>query len=329
MKISIIVPVYNVAAYLDRCIRSALALKTSLELILIDDGSTDGSGKLCDEWAARDGRIVLIRQENRGLSETRNQGIRESRGEYVLFLDGDDFLDPEQADRMLDSLDGTQTAAIGLYRNYFPGKERFSKEHCAGFLALRGSMTTERFLDAVPKDGRSCYMIAPRFIVKREFLLENALLFRAEIYHEDEEWTQRLLCRVESVFVTHYFFYCYRQGREGSITSAVTGKHIADSFTILALADTLRRTQTGARERYLRSRMAQLFLSNMIHVPGLPKDQQEQAFQMLESYAPLCLPHLAGPIGNSAKLMAHAVGIRQASKILWRVGQAKKKWMGG
>lgn len=329
MKVSIIVPVYNVAAYLDRCIRSALALKTPLELILIDDGSADGSGKLCDEWAAKDARIVVIRQENRGLSETRNQGIRESRGEYVLFLDGDDFLEPEQTDRLLDSLDGSQTVALGLYRNYFSEKERFVRENCAPFLTLRGYTPMERFLKAIPADGRSCYMIAPRFVVRREFLLENALFFRGNLYHEDEEWTQRLLCRAESVFVTHYFFYCYRQNRDGAITSAVTGKHIEDCFTILSLADTLRGTQTGARERYLRSRMAQLFLNNMIHVPGLPGERQERAFQRLEAYGPLCLPYLAGPIGKLAKLLVRAVEIRQASQILWRAGQAKKKWMGG
>lgn len=329
MKVSIIVPVYNVAAYLDRCIRSALALETPLELILIDDGSTDGSGKLCDEWAEKDGRIVLIRQENRGLSETRNQGIRESRGEYVLFLDGDDFLDPEQTDRFLDALDGSQAVALGLYRNYFPGKERFVRENCVPFLALRGNTPMERFLKAVPADGRSCYMIAPRFVVKREFLLENTLFFYENIYHEDEEWTQRLLCRAQSVFVTHYFFYCYRQNRDGAITSAVTDKHIADCFTILALSDELRRTQTGARERYLRSRMAQLYVSNMIHVPGLPKDQQERAFQELEAYAPLCLPYLTGAVGIAAKLLVRAAGVRQASRILWRGGQTKRKWLGG
>lgn len=328
MKVSVIIPVYNVAPYLDRCIRSVLALETSLEVVIVDDGSTDGSGRICDEWAAKDERIQLIRQENRGLSETRNQGLRESSGEYILFLDADDFLDPVQTDRLLGTLDGSQTVAMGLYRNYFRGKDRFVKEKCGAFLAMRGNTPMERFMNAVPADGRSCYMIAPRFVVKREFLLENALFFHKDIYYEDEEWTQRLLCRARSVFVTHFYFYCYRQKREGAITAAVSPRHIWDTFTILELSDTLRRTQGQAAQRYLRRRMALLYLNNLVRLPGLPKEQQEAAYERLERYTPLCLPELAGAVGLSAKLLCGKMGIRRGSRLLWDARRVKKKWMG-
>lgn len=94
--ISIIIPVYNVETYLGSCIRSVLAQTFSnFELILVDDGSTDGSGIICDEYAATDSRIRVIHQVNRGVSSARNAGIETALGEYIGFVDGDDWIEPD------------------------------------------------------------------------------------------------------------------------------------------------------------------------------------------------------------------------------------------
>lgn len=92
MNFSIIVPVYNVEAYLDDCIKSVITQSyTDFELLLIDDGSTDKSGEICDRWAKRDKRIKVLHRENGGASATRNDGIRAASGMYILFLDSDDY----------------------------------------------------------------------------------------------------------------------------------------------------------------------------------------------------------------------------------------------
>lgn len=91
-ELTIVIPVYKTEATLDRCIRSALSLPEA-EILLIDDGSPDGCPGLCDSWAAKDNRIRVIHQENRGLGMARNTGIREARGEFLCFLDSDDTLD--------------------------------------------------------------------------------------------------------------------------------------------------------------------------------------------------------------------------------------------
>ena len=100
--VSIVVPIYNVRDYLDRCIGSITAQTYSdIEIILVDDGSTDGSIDICREWEEKEPRITLIAQENRGVAAARNVGIVSSRGEWLCFVDGDDCLEPDSVERLL------------------------------------------------------------------------------------------------------------------------------------------------------------------------------------------------------------------------------------
>ena len=100
-EISLILPVYNVAGYIDECMESVKAQTFGdFEALLIDDGSTDGSADICDLWAAKDARIRVIHQDNAGVSAARNRGIREARGEYLAFVDPDDWLDPAYLEKL-------------------------------------------------------------------------------------------------------------------------------------------------------------------------------------------------------------------------------------
>ena len=91
--ISVIVAVYNVEKYLDKCVESIVnQTYHELEIILVDDGSKDNSGKICDEWAEKDSRIHVIHKQNGGLSDARNYGLKASNGEWICFVDGDDYI---------------------------------------------------------------------------------------------------------------------------------------------------------------------------------------------------------------------------------------------
>ena len=318
MTTSIIIPVYNVEKYLRECVESVRKLRSQVQIVLVDDGSTDSSGALCDVLAEEDARIKVIHQENGGLSAARNTGIRNSTGDYVMFLDSDDFLDADAADEMLQNLETAPDLLMGLYQNYYPEEQRFEKEACDAFLQQKGLLPIDRFLELLPADGRACYMIACRFAVRRDFLLRHGLFFKSGIYHEDEEWTQRLLCSVAHIFVSHNYFYQYRQARVGAITSTVKPKHIYDTFAIMEQTTHLIGIQEkgSPKEQYLQQRRAQLFLSSMISVRILSGEEKKEAYRILAQFSPLCQDYLCGSIGNCAKISLKLFGIPATCALL-------------
>lgn len=121
--ISVIVPVYNVSAYLDRCMQSLVGQTyRNLEIILVDDGSTDNSGQLCDLWAEKDSRIRVIHRKNNGLSQARNTGLDAATGEYITFVDSDDILSPHLCQVLYDSIRECAEIAICDAEHVFPEK---------------------------------------------------------------------------------------------------------------------------------------------------------------------------------------------------------------
>lgn len=124
-QISIIVPVYNVECYVEKCIQSICCQSFSnLEIILVDDGSTDRSGILCDDWSRKDSRIQVIHKENGGLSDARNAGIEIARGDWYVFIDSDDFITPNTIEQMYTAAVSTesQIAVCNMIRIYDDGK---------------------------------------------------------------------------------------------------------------------------------------------------------------------------------------------------------------
>ena len=121
--ISIIVPVYQVEPYLNRCVRSLLEQTyTDLEIILVDDGSPDGCPALCDAWAGKDARVRVIHKPNGGLSDARNAGLTAASGEEIAFVDSDDWVDPDMLERLHNQMEetGADLAACGVTWEY-PG----------------------------------------------------------------------------------------------------------------------------------------------------------------------------------------------------------------
>ena len=130
-KVSLIIPVYNVLAFLDHCLDSVLSQTfKDVEIIVIDDGSTDGGGRLCDAYAERDVRIQVFHTENRGLSAARNLGLEKATGDYVAFLDSDDWIEEDFLQRMVETAESYDSDIVCCRYSYdYRGHKEDSQEY--------------------------------------------------------------------------------------------------------------------------------------------------------------------------------------------------------
>ena len=220
MKVSVIIPVYNTAKYLDECIESVVNQSVKdLEIILVDDGSTDGSPDICDKWANRDVRIKVIHKENEGLGYTRNRGIVAARGEYLSFLDSDDTLDLNTYEACIQKMEEYHAQACFFGRKTFDDKGKFTvnanipkKLHYEGEEIKKefskhyiGWLQTE---DRNPyiKESSCCAMY------RRDVIERNGLVFPSEreCLSEDAFFNLDVCKNTDSIIIVPENFYNYR-----------------------------------------------------------------------------------------------------------------------
>ena len=220
LKLSIIVPVYNVEKYLHKCVDSLLAqdlLTDEYEIILVDDGSPDLCGEICDNYAAAHPNIRVIHRENGGLSAARNSGIDAAQGKYIQFVDSDDFLEPNVLKRLVQKMEDEQLDILRFnYQNVNEKYEVFEPNKVSKpFVDYRDKVCDGlTFLNE--RLGFACYVV--QFMIRRELLVNCH--FKDGVYFEDTEWTPRLLIKAQKVTSTDLMGYNYLV-RQGSITQSV------------------------------------------------------------------------------------------------------------
>ncbi len=222
-KISIIVPIYNLEPYLNGCIDSILSQSFSdFELLLINDGSTDGSGSICDEYADNDNRVKVIHKEYGGVSSARNTGINAATGEYIGFVDGDDYIEAKMYSNLyaLSSKTNSDIAICKLGRVVNgtlinSGEEEFVKElnHVESMNELfKGALYRFSLCNKLFK--RSCF---------------DKIQFPEGRIHEDLSTTYRLFANANKAVYTSYIGYMYVK-RENSILTSTFSEKRLDAF---------------------------------------------------------------------------------------------------
>ncbi|GAA6323788.1 glycosyltransferase [Fusobacterium ulcerans] len=233
MELSIIVPIYNVEDYLEECLESLYNIKNiELEIILVNDGSKDNSFKIMEKFKDMyPEKTVLINKENGGLSSARNAGMKAAAGEYISFIDSDDFIDVDEFERFFkegqkDKLD----VIVGNMRYYTPektGDPLFRSDMIKNSGILKG---VDFFWELFQKP--KCFREeVVDDIYRREFLLKNDIWFNENIVHEDSEFTPLVYLKAEKVRYIDRAFYFYRQ-RTGSIMNKVSEKSIVSLESI-------------------------------------------------------------------------------------------------
>lgn len=217
MKISIIVPVFNLETYISKLIESVLVQTyTDYELILVDDGSSDGSAEIIKSYVENDDRIIYICQENQGPGAARNTGLRASNGEYIMFFDGDDFLTRDDALEFLAQKTENEFDIL-----VYPIQHASNED-----LIVRNSEIryTDSFNDGDSFVNTLFLMLKKGLILSspceqmfsRKYLLSNNLFFPEGVFSEDIEWIIRILKTEPNMNFTDFQFYCYRWNRPGS-----------------------------------------------------------------------------------------------------------------
>lgn len=208
MKFSVVIPVYNVEQYLDQCLESIKEQDfVDFEVICVNDGSTDHSRGILEDWCAKYPPMKVIDRENGGLSAARNTGLEVAQGEYVVFVDSDDWVEPTMLSRLADETQGEDVVCYASRRTDNGNTDLLEEERGNGWDYYNRHALEARIVPFVCVWQR-CY--------RRAFLLEHDLSFREGILHEDNEFTPRVCLKAKSVKVVPDVLYNYRV-RPGSI----------------------------------------------------------------------------------------------------------------
>ena len=215
---SVIVPVYNVTPYLPRCLKSLQQQSIGdFEVICVNDGSTDGSGAIAEEYAGKDKRIKVLHQSNMGLGAARNNGVVAAKGEYIIFLDSDDWLAVDALEKMKETIEKSNYPDVGLF-----GFERY--------ISQKNAFAVDRNIDLFPKlptfdfhkmvDVMYLHPCAWNKFYRRDFFEKNNFKFPTKVVFEDLLIHTQVMVQAQSISVCAYNLYYYNI-RQGSIMNSV------------------------------------------------------------------------------------------------------------
>ena len=240
--ISVVVPVYNIEAYIGECIESIIAQSyKNLEIILVDDGSEDSSGKICDSYAGKDSRIRVIHKENGGLVSARKAGLSIAKGDYISCVDGDDWIDPQMYQRLLAlnlNRDVDVIAFAGIEEYGIPGQSGMKRNTIKEGLYEREKDRYQLYRcmmvhDSFYVNGILTYLWCK--LIKRTLLMQCQMEVPDSIsYAEDAACVYPCLLRAESIYVRNEALYHYRVRPDSMVKEQVATEKLERLFRTLA-----------------------------------------------------------------------------------------------
>lgn len=232
--VSVIVPMYNVEIYISKCLDSLLNQKyENIEIIVVDDGSPDGSAEIVKKYIEKDRRIRYVKRENGGLGAARNTGIKVSTGEYICFVDSDDWVESNYISKFVETLEKDKSdVVIANIRYVFPnGTVRLRTPHIDEYEIISGKDALKR--EFIGKQYR-CH--APNKFCRRSLLINNNIWFPEGKLYEDVFTTYKILLAATQVTLIPDYTYYYLQSRQGSIMNTeIKPQRFSDMFEALNL----------------------------------------------------------------------------------------------
>lgn len=310
--LSIIIPVYNVEKYLDECLESIIKnYNENIEVVLVDDGSIDNSGILCDEYAKKYKFITVIHKKNGGLSSARNVGIDKAKGKYIWFVDSDDYISDSSISSIIYATEKETDLIIGNYSVFYPNG---NKENYQDFkFDIKQDMKPYEYFYQL---GNVSYA-AVRFIIKREVIHKYDLRFMEGIYHEDEQWTPRILCMSRSFSVIKPTIYNYRLGNCNSIMGMVNPKKSYDKIIICNSLYNISKKNIISKNmsEYLKSRILHNYVAILNEYSKYSKGEKKKLSEALKENLYL-IDNYNSKKAIIIKLAIKVFGISTTSKLL-------------
>jgi glycosyltransferase involved in cell wall biosynthesis len=228
---SVIIPIYNVENYLEQCIDSVLSQTyVDFEIILVDDGSSDSCPSICENYARRDNRISVIHKPNGGLSDARNRGLKMAKGEYLIFLDSDDYyLNTNFFSSLYDKISNSSYDILFFKRRkLYESSNRIEKMPSPFGILMNKELNVDNLIYSLSTSDELDASAAMK-VVRRSLIIDNNIYFQKNLFSEDVEWFFRLIKYVRKASVINDIAYCYRIRKE-SISHSITLKNIQDLF---------------------------------------------------------------------------------------------------
>ena len=223
--ISVIVPVYNVEKYLEECIESIInQTHSDIEIILVDDGSTDNSGALCDEYASKDSRIRVIHKENGGLSDARNCGMRAAKGEIISFVDSDDYLSPFFLEIMYEAMMNGNCDIVALKS----ACEFWDGDICSELSTCENDYKV-KYCSTIEATRQMFYMkilTGAQFKLYKKYIL-NGIEFPYGYYYEDVATTYKAFLAGKKAAIVEANIYAYRKRMDSIIRQKFSEKKLS------------------------------------------------------------------------------------------------------
>lgn len=320
IKLSIIVPVYNVEEYLKQCIESIIdAYRDGIEVILVDDGSKDKSDEICDFFSNKYNYIKVVHKSNGGLSSARNTGINLANGEFIWFVDSDDYIDKKSIDFILDAIKkDTDMIFINYTKFYSNGVSEVYQtfRECDNL-----AMEPYKYLNSL---GNISYA-AQQFIVKRKLIYDNNLFFSEGIYHEDEEWTPRAVCVAKTFTIIMDPIYNYRGGNPNSITGMLNPKKVKDKiFISKKIYNRIKGEEiSNDMKEFLESRIAHNYIAALNEYYMYDKNTKSKLLREFKDNIYL-INNIKSKKAITVKIALKTIGVSQTSRLLNLRGKIKK-----
>lgn len=267
MKYSVIIPVFNVEKYINRCVKSILSQRyNDLEIILIDNGSEDSSGILCDNYAERYSNITTYHIPNGGVSSARNFGLAKAQGEFICFVDADDYLVGNLFSDMENQLDSEIDLLVFSYYNSLE-KNLSETTRSAKILPIEGRKDRNQFIALFTELFLSDMMYTVwNKIYRREFLEEHRIIFEQYELGEDVRFNLNVYESVHKVSFSQTCYYVYISGRAGSAMGRYNPKRMSYQLEELGKIGQLMVRWDIHNDRYISQIKARILMSNIQNI---------------------------------------------------------------